>query len=36
MAIRVCSTPDVAAVFDVGWEFVLEAAKQSKGLAGVS
>jgi hypothetical protein len=28
-------TPDVAAVFDAEWEFVLEAAKQSKDLAGV-
>lgn len=35
MAIRACLTPDVAAVFDAEWEFVLEEAKQSKDLAGV-
>jgi Family of unknown function (DUF6247) len=35
VAIRECLTPDVAAVFDAEWEFVLEAAKQSKDLAGV-
>lgn len=35
VAIRACLTPDVAAVFDAEWEFVLEAAKQSKDLAGV-
>lgn len=35
VAIRACLTPDVAAVFDAEWEFVLDAAKQSKDLAGV-
>lgn len=35
MAIRACLAPDVAAVFDAEWEFVLEAAKQSKDLAGI-
>jgi hypothetical protein len=35
VAIRRCLTPDVAAVFDAEWEFVLEAAKHSKDLAGV-
>ncbi|MGH3718614.1 MAG: DUF6247 family protein [Pseudonocardiaceae bacterium] len=35
VAIRTCLTPDVAAVFDAEWEFVLEEAKQSKDLAGV-
>ncbi len=35
VAIRACLTPDVAAVFDAEWEFVLEAAKQSKDLVGV-
>ena len=35
VVIRGCLTPDVAAVFDAEWEFVLEAAKQSKDLAGV-
>lgn len=35
VAIRACLTPDVAAVFDAEWEFVLEEAKQSKDLAGV-
>lgn len=35
VAIRACLTADVAAVFDAEWEFVLEAAKQSKDLAGV-
>lgn len=35
VAIRACLTPDVAAVFDAEWEHVLDAAKQSKDLAGV-
>ena len=35
VAIRGCLTPDVAAVFDAEWEFVLDEAKQSKDLAGV-
>ncbi len=35
VAIRACLTPDVAAVFDAEWEFVLEQAKRSKDLAGV-
>ncbi len=35
VAIRACLTPDVTAVFDAEWEFVLEAAKHSKDLAGV-
>lgn len=35
VAIRGCLTLDVVAVFDAEWEFVLEAAKQSKDLAGV-
>lgn len=35
VAIWACLTPEVAAVFDGEWEFVLEAAKQSKDLAGV-
>lgn len=34
-AIRACLPPEVAAVFDTEWEGVLEAAKQSKDLAGV-
>jgi hypothetical protein len=35
VAIRACLTPDVAAAFDAEWEYVLEAAKASKDLAGV-
>lgn len=35
VAIRACLTPDVAAVFDAEWEYVLEEAKKSKDLAGV-
>ena len=35
VAIRACLTPDVAAVFDAEWEFVLEEAKRLKDLAGV-
>lgn len=35
VAIRACLTPDVAAVFDAEWEFVLEEAKRSQDLAGV-
>lgn len=34
-AIRACLTPEIATVFDHEWEYVLEAAKQSKDLAGV-
>lgn len=34
-AIRARLTPDVAAVFDREWEFVLEEAKLSKDLSGV-
>jgi Family of unknown function (DUF6247) len=35
VAIRACLTPDVMAVFDAEWEFVLDEAKQSKDLRGV-
>jgi hypothetical protein len=35
VAIRACLTPDVMAVFDAEWEFVLDGAKQSKDLRGV-
>ncbi|MGH3902227.1 MAG: DUF6247 family protein [Pseudonocardiaceae bacterium] len=35
VAIRACLSPAVAAVFNWEWESVLEAAKQSKDLAGV-
>jgi hypothetical protein len=35
VAIRACLPPEVAAVFDAEWEQVLDAAKQSKDLAGV-
>lgn len=35
VAIRACLTPEVAAVFDSEWEFVLEQAKASKDLAGI-
>jgi len=34
VAIRACLTPEIAAVFDHEWEYVLETAKQSKDLAG--
>lgn len=35
VAIRACLTPEVAAVFDREWEYVLEQAKASKDLVGV-
>jgi hypothetical protein len=35
VAIRACLTPEVAAVFDGEWEFVLEQAKATKDLAGI-
>ncbi|MDN5751150.1 MAG: DUF6247 family protein [Pseudonocardia sp.] len=35
VAIRACLPAAVAAVFDAEWEYVLEAAKRSKDLAGV-
>lgn len=35
VAIRACLTPEVRAVFDREWEYVLEQAKASKDLAGV-
>jgi hypothetical protein len=35
VAIRARLTPDVAAVFDAEWEFVLEEAEQSKNLVDV-
>ncbi|MGQ0466622.1 MAG: DUF6247 family protein [Sporichthyaceae bacterium] len=35
VAIRACLTPEVAAVFDGEWEFVLEQAKASKEVDGI-
>ena len=34
-AIRACLTPDLVAVFDREWEFVLEQAKRSHDLGGI-